>query len=796
MDIDQTLKNLTIAEKCALLVGQDQWHTYPIPRLGISSIMMADGPHGLRKEISSSHALEAKTVVAVCYPPAVTLASAFDPEITYRVGEAIGKECRKENVHVLLGPGINIKRNPLCGRSFEYYSEDPHLTAEMAKGFVRGLKSLNVGACIKHFALNNQETARMISSSIADERTKHELYYKAFREVVKADPDMVMCSYNKVDGIFASENTELLASTLRAQFGFSKVVVSDWTAVKNRSRALMASLDLEMPGIQDSVRLLQNDLAKGNITQEMMDDSVKRLLFLIDHRQDNSPLEVDLEANHVIARQVAAQSMVLLKNVEGILPLKPSDSIAIIGAMAVNPRYQGGGSSHVNPFRVDQISDLLPEGVDWSYAPGYLLSGDGLDPKLIVEAEAMAKGKDKVVLVIGLTDEYESEGYDRPHLDLPIGHQVLLERIAIANPNLIVVLELGSPIRMPWIGKVKAVLNAYLGGEAGAGAIVDLLYGIENPSGRLAETFANSLEDIPSTRRFAKGNKEVYYQEGLYVGYRYFSSAQKPVLFPFGYGLSYTTFAYSELDCPDQATLTDSFTVSINVKNTGPFFGREVVQLYVRNPLDKLFRPRCELRHFQKIPLEPQAEKRVSFILGPEDFSIYHPDTKTFVGCSGQYEIAIQKNAEAILLSKSIEIHFPNEVDTPEAYRQALSYTIAGGLSFSDTDFLNMIHRPLDQENETRKRPYHMDDTLKDLAHTFIGRLLKRIAVQVAWKSLKRTGNDTKASAIRLVEESTARSLVLFSGGKIKMRTMEGIIHLCNWQFGKAFHSFLKGDKS
>ncbi|MDD4987549.1 MAG: glycoside hydrolase family 3 C-terminal domain-containing protein [Candidatus Izemoplasmatales bacterium] len=796
MDIEHIISELTREEKCALLVGFDHWRTYPIPRLDIPSIQMADGPHGLRKEADPVDPLQTKTIASVCYPPAVTLASSFDPEITFQVGEAIGKECRKEQVHVLLGPGINIKRNPLCGRSFEYYSEDPYLTAQMARGFVNGLKSQQVGACIKHFALNNQESHRMVSSSIADERAKHELYFRAFHDLMDTSPEMVMCSYNKVDDVFASENIPLLKEVLRGEFGFNNVIVSDWTAVKNRTQALKASLDLEMPGNPDSCQRISADLSSGEITEEMMNDSIRRLLTLIQEKRHNQPIEVDMNQQHEIAKKAASSSIVLLKNEDQILPVKPTESIALIGMLAKSCRFQGGGSSHVTPYKVDQLIDLMPQGVQYQFAPGYTLTGDGLNHQLIMEAAALAKTKAKVILVIGLTDEYESEGYDRSHLDLPLGHQVLLEKVASVNPNLIVICQMGSPIRMPWISKVKGLVNAYLGGEAGAAALIDNLYGKENPSGRLAETFALSLDDIPSNRRFAKGNNQVYYQESIYVGYRYFSTAKKRVLFPFGYGLSYTSFSYADLIVPDKAVMPQPLSVSVRIRNSGTLFGREVVQCYVRNPLETCSRPICELRGFKKISLEPNEEKTVSFDLGSLDFSIYHPDLKKWIGISGIYDIAIQKNAEDICLSRPIQIQFSEDYPTPEKNQLALSYTVSGGLTFSDQDFSTLIDRPLNQEHIHRARPYHLDDEINDLAHTLLGRLLKKIAVRIAWKTLKRSGTASRKAAEKSVGESTPRSLVLFSGGKIKLSMMEGIIHLCNRHFRQAFKQFFKGGKS
>ncbi|MBN2697157.1 MAG: glycoside hydrolase family 3 C-terminal domain-containing protein, partial [Bacilli bacterium] len=655
MDIDKIIDQMTLREKCEMLTGKDNWRITPIERLGVPEIMMADGPHGLRKEVKDQKGIYVRTEQAVCYPSAVTVASSFDPEIASMMGDAIATECRARDVHLLLGPGINIKRNPLCGRNFEYYSEDPLVSGTMAKAFINALQNKHIGACIKHYALNSQETYRMISSSITDERAKHEIYYKAFHDALEANPDMVMCSYNRVDDVFASENKELLDDTLRRKFGFKRVIVSDWGAVKNRSKALKATLDLEMPGYSGSADLLEQEFQAGNITTEEIDSSIRRLLELIASKAKNKPIKLDLEANHKIAYQIAAESMILLKNKDAILPLKPEESLAIIGEMAKTPRYQGGGSSHINPYRVDSILEVLPKECDFAFASGYSLDGDGYDVDLIQEAVKLAKEKSKVILFIGLTDLYESEGYDRIHLDLPSGHVKLLEEIAKVNPNIVTVLQLGSPITMPWIDKTKGLVNAYLYGEAGAKAVIDVLFGFVNPSGRLAETFACSLEEIPSTRRFAKGNNQVYYQESIYVGYRYFTSAKKQVLFSFGYGLSYTDFAYSELSLNSNVLeIPGKIEVSVTVRNTGKYPGKEVVQLYVENPQNGIFRPLRELRAFKKIHLDPDESKTVIFVLTENDFAYYNTDIASFTSPSGEYRIEICQNAEDVILSVPI----------------------------------------------------------------------------------------------------------------------------------------------
>ncbi len=796
MKVQEILKKMTLEEKCAMLVGQDSWHITPVERLGIPSIMMADGPHGLRKELEASNNLDRQTCRAVCYPPAVTVACSFDPDLASNMGNAIGKECRAQNVDLLLGPGINIKRNPLCGRSFEYYSEDPYLTSEIAKGFINGLKKNNIGACLKHYALNSQESYRMISSSIADQRAKQEIYYKAFHDALQSDPDMVMCSYNRVDDIYASQNKELLADNLRNKFGFSKVIVSDWGAVKNRSKALKASLDLEMPGFPGSVKLLLDDYHNGNISLEIIDKSVERLLSLIASKQDNETISVSLEENHKLAATVASESIVLLKNDKKILPLKKSDSLAVIGELARHVRYQGGGSSHINPYRVDSILDFIPEGVVHEFAPGYILQGDGFDDSLLEEAKLLAAKMDKVILVIGLTDEYESEGYDRLHLDVPSSHNRLVNEIASVNSNLIVILQIGSPIVMPWLDLPRAVVNAYLGGEAGASAVIDVLYGKVNPSGRLAETFALKLDDIPSNKYFAKGNNQVYYQESIYVGYRYFESAKKQVLFPFGYGLSYTTFAYSELSL-SSGTLKLSGTIkaSVKLKNTGKTTGKEVVMLFVGNPQDKLFRPVRELRKFRKVLLKPGEEQIVEFELDKSAFSHYDTTTSAFVVNSGKYTIEIRKNAREGILEASLDIISDLDVADATDYLDAFSYYPQNGLGFRDEDFAKLVHLVPDQNHIARKKPFHLEDSVDDIAQTWFGKILRRKVIKMAKSTLTGATEYDISQIERMVRETTLRSLVIFSNNAISMQTMSALIEICNGHYIKAIKLLRKKEK-
>lgn len=788
MDIEKILGQLSLQEKCRLLVGADAWHTFAVPRLGIPAIMMADGPHGLRKQLDSVNAMDLhESYKAVCFPAEVTVAATFDPELARTMGEGIAHECRNKDVQVLLGPGVNIKRSPLCGRNFEYYSEDPLLAGEMGAAFVRGVQSQNVGACVKHFALNSQESYRMISDSVADPRAFHEIYGKAFRRVVAENPSMVMCSYNRVDGTYASENPNLLEGILRKEFGFGGVVVSDWTAVNVRSRALKASLDLEMPGYIHSVHELEKAYAAGEIRMEDIDASLERILKLVAQKGGNPIEDFDLGENHSRARRIAEGGIVLLKNENGILPLAKTDRIALVGKLAREVRYQGGGSSHINPFRVDSLTEMMPADADYVYCDGYTLIGDGYDEALIEEAKTLAAGKDKVVVVVGLTDEYESEGYDRKHLNLPRGHNELIEALRSVNENLIVVLQVGSPVLMPWKDGVSAIVNAYLLGEAGAGALSDILFGKVNPSGRLPETFPAHLEDTPCWGHFALGNGEVHYQESVYVGYRWYSSADLETLFPFGAGLSYTEFAYSDLRADAEILgVPGKLSVSVLVKNVGNRAGKEVVQLYVANNQDHQFKPKHELRAFRKIYLEPGQEMTVVFELSEADFSYYEPAAGAFVADSGIYELQIRQDAENLLLSLPVRIENPGQKEYALNYMRADSYRIEKGLKFTDADFESLIGRKKRPVTERKHPPFDLNSNLEDLSSTRIGAFLARKAVAVGTKTTANADPVQRAMVEKSVMETPLRAIAVFSGGRVTVHQMMAAAELCNGHFFRA----------
>lgn len=665
-NIQHLISQMTLEEKAGLCSGLDFWHTKGIERLGIPSLMVTDGPHGLRKQQSSADHLGLHdSVPATCFPSAAGLASSWDRELIGRVGQALGAECQAENVAVLLGPGNNIKRSPLNGRNFEYFSEDPFLASEMAASHVAGVQSQGVGTSLKHFAANNQEHRRMSVDAVIDERTLREIYLASFEGTVKqSQPWSVMCSYNQVNGEYASESETLLTKVLRDEWGFEGFVVSDWGAVNERVKALQAGLELEMPssgGIGDAKII--NAVNSGELSMETLNKAVERMLGFIfksveGRRKDAS---FDAEAHHTLAREVARESMVLLKNEDHVLPLAKSGTIAIIGEFAKKPRYQGGGSSHVNPTKLDdafaEMQAVAGDAVNFLYAQGYELASDEINERMLQEARETAAKADTAVLFLGLPYRYESEGYDRSHLSLPASHQALIEAVAGVQGNIIVVLSNGSPVEMPWLPRTKAVLEGYLGGQAFGGAVADLLFGAVSPSGKLAETFPQKLSDNPSFLNFPGEGDKVEYKEGLFVGYRYYDKKEMEPLFPFGFGLSYTAFEYSDL-LLDKGSIedTDTVQVTVTVKNTGSRPGKETVQLYVSDVESSVIRPLRELKGFAKIELQPGEAREVTFTLNKRSFAYYNVQLGDWHVESGVFNILVGASSRDIRLTAPLEV--------------------------------------------------------------------------------------------------------------------------------------------
>lgn len=668
MDIKKLVSQMTLEEKAGLCSGLDFWHTKPVERLGVPSFMVSDGPHGLRKQADNASFND--SIEAVCFPAGCATAASFDRGLLKTLGEAIGESCQHEKVSVVLGPAVNIKRSPLCGRNFEYFSEDPYLAGEAAAAYINGVQSKNVGVSIKHFAANNQEHRRMSSSSDIDERTLREIYLAAFETPIRREkPWTVMCSYNRINGTFSAENKWLLTELLRDEWGFDGYVVTDWGAVVDRVKGIEAGVDLEMPssgGVND--KKIVEAVREGRLDEKLVDLACERILSVHYRYHENAKPQTpwDKEAQHELAASIAAECMVLLKNDGGILPLAKTDKVAFIGEFAEKPRFQGGGSSHINCFKITCALDA-GSGLDIVYAKGFEIDTDTTSEAMIQEAVAAARQARVAVVFAGLPDAYESEGYDRTHMRLPDCQNELIAAVTAANPNTVVVLHNGSPVEMPWAGSVKGILEAYLGGQAVGKAVIKVLYGGVNPSGRLPETFPLKLEDNPSYLFYGGEKDTVEYREGIFVGYRYYDKKKMDVLFPFGYGLSYTTFEYSNLRTDKQRFKdTETVTVSVDVTNTGKVFGKEVVQLYVADIKSTLIRPVRELKGFEKVALQPGETKTVTFTLDKRAFACWNNEIHDWHVETGEFDIEICRSSRDIVLSRTVFVE--STVSLPVKY--------------------------------------------------------------------------------------------------------------------------------
>lgn len=668
-DIRQLISKMTLEEKAGLCSGADFWHTKSVAHLGIPAVAVSDGPHGLRKQDGEADHLGLnESIRAVCFPTGCALAASFDKSLARLLGETLGNECQAENVSTILGPAMNIKRSPLCGRNFEYYSEDPLVSTELGAAYVQGVQSKNVGTSPKHFMANSQEFHRMTSDSVMDERTMRELYLASFEGMVKkGKPWTIMNSYNKLNGTYLCENREILTDILRKEWGFDGYVMTDWGAMNNRIEALKAGCNLEMPssgGITDAE--IVKAVTDGSMDETVLDQACEEFLNIVFRYEENRDISAvfDREKDHETARMIEEESIVLLKNEDGILPLDSGKKIALIGKYAASPRYQGGGSSHINSFKVESAMDALKGMENVVYAQGYDDVQDVTDERLLAEAVEIAGNADVAVIFAGLPDNFESEGYDRKHLRMPDCQIRLIGAIAAVQSNVIVVLHNGAPVEMPWIGCVKAVLEAYLGGQAVGGAVANVLFGKVNPSGHLPETFPLRLQDTPCYLTYGGENDRSEYTEGVFVGYRYYTSREMPVLFPFGHGLSYTTFEYSNLKINNienrlkkiYVRESDWIKVTVDVSNTGNRTGKDVVQLYVSAKDSKVIRPVRELRGFEKVELQPGETKTVSFELDSRAFAYWNKDISDWYVETGAYEIQIGKNAQEILLSVEVEV--------------------------------------------------------------------------------------------------------------------------------------------
>lgn len=787
---------MTLEEKCYLLSGKDFWQTRSVERLGVPNVTLSDGPHGIRKQEGASDQLGLNgSVPATCYPTAATIANSWDPELGEEIGKYLGTEAASQDVCVLLGPGMNIKRSPFCGRNFEYFSEDPYLAGKMAAGYIRGIQSKGVGACPKHFAANSQELRRMASDSVMDERTLREIYLTGFEIAVKeAKPKSIMSSYNRVNGVYANENEHLLQEILRDDWGFDGFVVSDWGASNDHVAGVAAGSHLEMPTTGgDSDEELIQAVKAGKISEAMIDRRVEELLTAVlpareavDQVKGQS---FDIEKHHEMARKAAQQSIVLLKNDHDILPLEKGTKVAVIGDFAQTPRYQGAGSSVVNPTKLesalDVIKDFPLEMV--GFAGGYHRTG-AADAGLEAAAVELAKQADVVLLYIGLDEISESEGLDRPTMKIPASQIRLLQQVAKANPHVVAVLSGGSSIEMDWIDDCEAVIHGYLGGQAGASAMLDAITGKVNPSGKLNESYPYHYEDTPSAPYFPAKERNAEYREGLYVGYRYFETVKMPVRFPFGFGLSYTTFEYSDLQVDEKKAV---FTI----RNTGRRDGAEVAQLYVGAKNGSVYRPTKELKGFQKVFLKAGESRQVTIPLDDKAFRYFNTKTNRFEIDGGEYEIMIGASCSDIRLTGTVQVE-GTKAPVPVALDQIPSYVSGDIKNISDEEFTTLLGHAIPDGHWSGV--LEANDAICQLyyAKGAVARLVYRVMTNMLNKSMAKGKPDLN---IMFIYNMPFRGIGKMAGGLCSQHMVEGILKAVNGHFfgglGQIISGFFKQRK-
>lgn len=796
MKYAEIINKMTLEEKASLTSGKDFWQSMNIERLGISSMFLSDGPHGIRKQAAAADHLGLNaSVPATCFPTASTVANSWNESLGEKIGNYLGEEAVSQKVNVLLGPGTNMKRNPLCGRNFEYFSEDPYLAGKMAASYIKGIQSLGISACVKHFCVNNQEEKRMTIDTIVDERTLREIYLTAFEIAVKeGKTKSIMSSYNKLNGTYTNENTHLMKDILRGEWGYKGCIITDWGGSNDRVEGLLAGNELEMPTTGGETNIdIVNAVKSGKIKEEVLDECVDRLLELIFTTEEvyNKPRkEFDVDKHHRMAQLVAEESIVLLKNQENILPLKAGAKVAVIGDFAKNPRYQGAGSSIVNPTRLDNTLDCLKETnlVSVGYAAGFERYGKQ-SSKLIKEACDLAQKSDIVLLYIGLDEATEAEGLDRQDMKVPQNQIELLEAVSKVNPNIVAILSCGSAVEMPWINNVKGLLHSYLSGQAGAKAVLRVLCGEVNPSGKLAESYPIRYEDVPSCSNFPGKEVSVEYREGLYIGYRYYDTANVKVRFPFGYGLSYTTFDYLDLDVEDDK-------VTFSLKNTGSSPGAEVAQLYIGKSSDAIFRPKKELKGFKKVFLKPGETQKVTINFDDKSFRYFNVETNSWEEEPGEYTIFIGASSEDIKMTSTIK---REGTISAGPYDKAVlpSYFSGKAASVDVKEFEALLGRKVPEAKWDRSKPLGYNDTIEQCKYAKGG--FARFAYHVinfAYWFLKKIGKRSTANIIMMsVYNMPFRGLARMTGGIINMPMLDGILMIANGHFFKGLSHALKERK-
>ena len=774
------ISQMTLKEKASLCSGKDFWHLKSIERLGLPEIMVCDGPHGLRKQNAENKKVGiGNSYPATCFPTAVTTACSWDRDLIYKMGQALAEECLQHGVSVLLGPGVNMKRSPLCGRNFEYFSEDPELAGEMGAAFIAGVQSKGIGTSLKHFAGNSQEMKRMTSNSIIDERALREIYLRAFEKAVKkSQPWTVMNAYNLLNGTYCSENDWLQNKVLRDEWGFKGAVVSDWGAVNDRVAGLNAGNDLEMPssgGVNDAK--IVEAVKCGVIDETTLDERVDKLIDIILKGAANKKpgYKFDVKAHNLLSRQIAEQSMVLLKNDGNILPLKrvEGEYVAVIGAFADNPRYQGAGSSIINPTMIDSGRRAFNNSpISVKFADGYDRSGKRKnEDAYITEACNLAKNASKAVVFIGLTDDYESEGFDRSTMKLPDGHNRLVEAVSRVNDNVIVVLEGGSPVEMPWADDVKAILNAYRGGQSVAPAIVDVLTGKANPCGKLAETYPICIKDTPTSFRYPDSKEDVQYRESIFIGYRYYDKVERNVRFPFGFGLSYTSFEYSDIKLKKKnLTKGEGAKVTFTIKNTGDVAGSEIAQVYVAKPESKIFRAPKELKGFVKIHLEPGEEKKVTVELDDRAFAFWNTATEDWCVESGEYKILVGASSRDIRLEAAAKMKSEDD-ETIVDLRESAGVYFDGDPARAREDDFKVIYG-----GEFKLAPEITSDSLNNSIERSKDKGLAKFIYNTVDLAMKPKGGVGSSMITNTIMQTPIRNYVSMSNGLFTEDMADGLL--------------------
>ena len=774
LKVKSLIAEMTLEEKATFLTGSDFWHTVAIPRLGIPSIMITDGPNGLRKQKASADHLGINdSVPTTCFPTAATTACSFDPKLLNEMGIAIGEECKAEQIGMILGPAANIKRSPLCGRNFEYFSEDPYLSGKIAASLINGIQSQNIGTSLKHYLANNQEKARLTSDSIIDKRALNEIYLEGFRIAVEeSQPTSIMCSYNEINGTYASDNKEVLNDTLRDKWGFKGLVVTDWGAMNDKVESVKAGLDLEMPGPNKAnTNKVIKAVNENKLSMEDLDQAVSHILTFVLTVKDNKAQPYDVNSHHELAGKIAQESAVLLK--KGSLPLKKDAKICVIGSFAKDPRYQGAGSGKIHATKVTSLLDALDaSNINYEYSQGYEAESNDPNEQLVKEAVTKAQDSDYVIVCVGLPDSYESEGFDRTHLNMPDNQNKLMDALLNTKKPVIAVVSTGSAIVLPWRDKVESILLMYLGGQNSGTATADLLFGKVNPSGKLAETWPLAAEDVPCHNYYGNsGNVE--YRESIYVGYRYYDKANKEVEYPFGYGLSYTNFAYSELKLSqDTITNHDSLKVSLKVKNTGSISGKEVVQLYLGAPESSVFKPLKELKGFKKVSLEPLEEKEVEFELKPRDFAFYNVNISDWFIESGKYILALGSSSKDLRLSATVTINSDLIAEVND-YRSTAPfyYQPSSPAEIPLAQFESLLGHKVQPWRSIR--PFTQNSTLTELETSEVGKQVVS-QVKMAMSQMFKENDNMGKMITSMLADMPLRQLGMmapdqFSGEKLEM---------------------------